>query len=179
MPVAMPMPAQPAFDASNAASGAAEAAAGSETIGFATGGAQDVENFRCAGSAVARALGSCQDRQRPRAACRFLTRKPRLCCRENIEANYLPLPTDLTFGGLSKDYYFDTYGCVQPCPFLRCLAMRPPQLRQPLLSRPPHTRSSNIGQEPCTDLFCPIYSVGLSPDPLVEGRQAEEFYMVG
>lgn len=31
-------------------------------------------------------------------------------CRKNIEAGYLPLPTDLKFEGLAKDYYFDTYG---------------------------------------------------------------------
>ncbi len=30
--------------------------------------------------------------------------------RKNIEAGYLPLPTDLKFEGLAKDYYFDTYG---------------------------------------------------------------------
>lgn len=43
------------------------------TIGFATGGAKDVNNFR-----------------------------------ENINNNYLPLPTDITYEGLFYDYYFDT-----------------------------------------------------------------------
>lgn len=41
-------------------------------------------------------------------------RRPAAACsrrrRENIEAGYLPLPTDLTFGGLVKEYFFDTYG---------------------------------------------------------------------
>ena len=40
--------------------------------------------------------------------------------RENIKQGFLPLPTDVTFGGLSKDYYFDTSpGCAAPCR-LRC-----------------------------------------------------------
>lgn len=68
-------------------------------LGFRTGGAQDVENFR-----------------------------------QNINSSYLPLPTDITFEGIAKDYFFDT--------------------------------SSNTTQ-PCTELFCPLYSLGVSPDPLV------------
>ena len=28
--------------------------------------------------------------------------------RENIAAGYLPLPTDVTYEGIVKDYYFDT-----------------------------------------------------------------------
>ncbi|KAL4458688.1 hypothetical protein ABPG75_013553 [Micractinium tetrahymenae] len=71
---------------------------GGPTLGYRTGGAQDVENFRKA-----------------------------------IEQDILPLPTDITYEGLIKQYYFDT--------------------------------SSNASQ-PCQDLFCPIYSLGLSPDPL-------------
>jgi Ca-activated chloride channel family protein len=43
------------------------------TIGLATGGAKDINNFR-----------------------------------ENIENDYLPLPTDITYEGLFYDYYFDT-----------------------------------------------------------------------
>lgn len=31
-----------------------------------------------------------------------------LRCRKNIEANYLPLPTDATYEGIVKQYYFDT-----------------------------------------------------------------------
>ncbi|EFN56223.1 hypothetical protein CHLNCDRAFT_35166 [Chlorella variabilis] len=92
-----------------AAGGGIGGAAASETLGFATGGAQDVENFRT-----------------------------------NLEAGYLPLPTDLTYEGLAKDYYFDT--------------------------------SSNA-TKPCTKLFCPLYSVGLSPDPLLGTPASSEFYM--
>jgi Ca-activated chloride channel family protein len=43
------------------------------TIGLATGGAKDINNFR-----------------------------------ENIENDFLPLPTDITYEGLFYDYYFDT-----------------------------------------------------------------------
>lgn len=28
--------------------------------------------------------------------------------RENIRGGYLPLPTDITYGGIVKSYYFDT-----------------------------------------------------------------------
>lgn len=56
-----------------AGAGGSAATAESGTLGFATGGAQDIENFR-----------------------------------ENIDSGYLPLPTDLTYEGLVKDYEFDT-----------------------------------------------------------------------
>jgi Ca-activated chloride channel family protein len=39
--------------------------------------------------------------------------------RENIEADYLPLPTDVTYEGLFYDYYFDT-GRTQQCDKLFC-----------------------------------------------------------
>jgi hypothetical protein len=39
--------------------------------------------------------------------------------RENIENNYLPLPTDVTYEGLFYDYYFDT-GISRPCDKLFC-----------------------------------------------------------
>ncbi len=45
----------------------------SDSLGFAAGGAKDINNFR-----------------------------------KNIENNYLPLPTDITYEGLFYDYYFDT-----------------------------------------------------------------------
>lgn len=44
----------------------------SESLGFSTGGAKDINNFR-----------------------------------ENIQNDYLPLPTDITYEGLFYDYYFD------------------------------------------------------------------------
>ena len=60
------------------------AAAPEETLGFAVGGAKDIDNFR-----------------------------------ENLENDYLPLPTDLTYEGLFYDYYFDT-GATEPCLKLFC-----------------------------------------------------------
>jgi len=55
-----------------------------DSIGFSTGGAKDINNFR-----------------------------------KNIENNYLPLPTDITYEGLFYDYYFDT-GKQQNCDKLFC-----------------------------------------------------------
>lgn len=62
----------------------AESAVGSSNIGFATGGAKDINNFR-----------------------------------KNIENDYLPLPTDITYEGLFYDYYFDT-GEKEECDELFC-----------------------------------------------------------
>lgn len=56
----------------------------SGNIGFSTGGAKDINNFR-----------------------------------KNIENNYLPLPTDITYEGLFYDYYFDT-GEQEVCQKLFC-----------------------------------------------------------
>ncbi|MCD4739955.1 VWA domain-containing protein [archaeon] len=53
-------------------------------IGFSTGGAKDINNFRA-----------------------------------NIENNYLPIPSDLTYEGLFYDYYFDT-GQTEQCHELFC-----------------------------------------------------------
>lgn len=58
--------------------------AASEGIGFAAGGAKDIDNFR-----------------------------------ENIENDYLPLFTDVTYEGLFYDYYFDT-GKKENCEDLFC-----------------------------------------------------------
>lgn len=57
---------------------------GGENLGFAVGGAKDINNFR-----------------------------------ENIDNNFLPLPTDITYEGLFYDYYFDT-GKTQECSKLFC-----------------------------------------------------------
>ncbi len=62
----------------------AAAPAASPSIGFSTGGAKDIGNFR-----------------------------------ENIEQNYLPLPSDVTYEGLFYDYYFDTGEAAQ-CKKLFC-----------------------------------------------------------
>ncbi len=32
--------------------------------------------------------------------------------RANVKASYLPLPTDVTYEGIVKDYYFDTSRCL-------------------------------------------------------------------
>lgn len=56
----------------------------SADLGFAVGGAQDINNFR-----------------------------------ENIENNFLPLHTDITYEGLFYDYFFDT-GKSEPCEKLFC-----------------------------------------------------------
>lgn len=58
--------------------------AASPSIGFSTGGAKDIGNFR-----------------------------------ENIEQNYLPLPSDVTYEGLFYDYYFET-GEAEQCKKLFC-----------------------------------------------------------
>ena len=55
-----------------------------DSIGFSTGGAKDINNFRV-----------------------------------NIENDYLPLPTDITYEGLFYDYYFDT-GQAERCDKLFC-----------------------------------------------------------
>ncbi|MBL7169640.1 MAG: VWA domain-containing protein [Candidatus Aenigmarchaeota archaeon] len=59
-------------------------AASESDLGFATGGAKDINNFR-----------------------------------DNIENDYLPIPTDLPYEGLFYDYYFDT-GQKQECGELFC-----------------------------------------------------------
>ncbi|KAL4420138.1 hypothetical protein ABPG77_010354 [Micractinium sp. CCAP 211/92] len=64
--------------------------------------------------------------------------------RENIKHGYLPLPTDVTFEGIVKDYYFDT---------------------------------SSPGHPPCTELFCPQYSLGVAPDPLLESANSTDFFL--
>ena len=55
-----------------------------ESIGFSTGGAKDINNFR-----------------------------------ENIENNYLPISSDITYEGLFYDYYFNT-GQTEECNDLFC-----------------------------------------------------------
>ena len=129
--------------------------------------------------------------RRPRAAhAPLLAPPPRSA---NIAANYLPLPTDLTYEGLVKDYYFDTYGCARAVrgegqenwgiagmdwssPGCAAAAAVPPPPSSPDALPPAHGRS-NGSRQACTDLFCPIYSVGVSPDPLVDTPDSAEFYL--
>ena len=54
--------------------------------------------------------------------------------RENIEAGYLPLPTDLTYEGLFYDYYFDT-AQEEPCRALFCPSYSPAVSPDPFSGR--------------------------------------------
>lgn len=78
-----PMAAAPVMAAAPAME-AAPATASAGSIGFSTGGAKDIGNFR-----------------------------------ENIEQDYLPLPSDVTYEGLFYDYFFDT-GAAGECKKLFC-----------------------------------------------------------
>jgi Ca-activated chloride channel family protein len=51
--------------------------------------------------------------------------------RENIQNDYLPMPTDVTYEGLFYDYYFDT-GMNQPCNQLFCPSYATAVTRDPL-----------------------------------------------
>ena len=85
------------------------APAASPSIGFAVGGAKDIENFR-----------------------------------ENIELDYLPLPTDVTYEGLFYDYSFET-GQKEECQKLFC-----------------PTYSSAISRDPISGQTQRYLSVGLN-----------------
>jgi hypothetical protein len=136
MPMPMPMPATalPAL-----AEAAPASTASSDTIGLATGvqaallpcihlavhkaaswgnvAGSAAQAYNADGMTVAFKLHDPGDYG---CRCRPGTQVTFYCCaggaqdienfRKNIEANYLPLPTDLKFEGLAKDYYFDTYG---------------------------------------------------------------------
>ncbi|MBD3155316.1 MAG: VWA domain-containing protein [Candidatus Aenigmarchaeota archaeon] len=71
-------------------------AAPESDLGFAAGGAKDINNFR-----------------------------------DNIENNYLPIPTDLPYEGLFYDYYFDT-GQAKQCNELFCPSYSKAVTRDPL-----------------------------------------------
>ena len=76
------------------------APAASPSIGFAVGGAKDIENFR-----------------------------------ENIELDYLPLPTDVTYEGLFYDYRFET-GQKEECQKLFCPTYSSAISRDPISGQP-------------------------------------------
>lgn len=76
------------------------APAASPSIGFAVGGAKDIENFR-----------------------------------ENIELDYLPLPTDVTYEGLFYDYSFET-GQKEECQKLFCPTYSSAISRDPISGEP-------------------------------------------
>lgn len=71
--------------------------------------------------------------------------------RANIAQRYLPLPTDVTFEGIVKEYFFNTAG------------------------------SSSAGGGACRpgELFCPLYSAALSPDPLLGADTEEQVFLAG
>jgi Ca-activated chloride channel homolog len=86
----------------------AAAPAASPNIGFSTGGAKDIGNFR-----------------------------------ENIEQNYLPLPSDVTYEGLFYDYYFDT-GVAQECKKLFCPSYSYAVTRDPISGEPQYYLSVGL-----------------------------------
>lgn len=104
--------------------------------------------------------------------------------RENIRQGHLPVPTDVTFEGLIKDYFFDTtpdtgsaFGSASLralVPFRLALFASHGSLRAPCCAlddgpalRPACPRAPCSDAEPCTELFCPTYSLALAPDPLL------------
>ncbi|EFN56934.1 hypothetical protein CHLNCDRAFT_143466 [Chlorella variabilis] len=74
--------------------------------------------------------------------------------RENIAAGHLPLPSDVTYEGLIKDYYFDT-SPTPPDGWVDAGGEAPP---------PPRP----------TELFAPTYSLALAPDPLLVAAAAAD-----
>lgn len=86
----------------------AAAPAASPSIGFSTGGAKDIGNFR-----------------------------------ENIEQNYLPLPSDVTYEGLFYDYYFDTGEAMQ-CKKLFCPSYSYAVSLDPISGRPQYYLSVGL-----------------------------------
>lgn len=107
---ASPMPSSPIGGGalSKSYSFAAAPAAASPSIGFSTGGAKDIGNFR-----------------------------------ENIEQNYLPLPSDVTYEGLFYDYYFDTGEAAQ-CKKLFCPSYSYAVSLDPISGRPQYYLSVGL-----------------------------------
>jgi Ca-activated chloride channel family protein len=92
--------------------------------------------------------------------------------RENIEKNFLPLPTDVTYEGLFYDYFFDF--------------SRSQSHTKPVEAQQSHTAATRVGDTPCSHLFCPKYSVAISSDPMAKlnrdnsiraQRKAKEYYV--
>lgn len=79
-----------------------------ESLGFAVGGAKDINNFR-----------------------------------QNIENNYLPTPTDITYEGLFYDYFFDT-GEQETCQKLFCPTYSYATTRDPLSEKEEHYLSVGL-----------------------------------
>jgi len=92
---------------SPAPSPVSKSASGS-SIGFAAGGAKDVNNFR-----------------------------------ENIDQDFLPLSTDVTYEGLFYDYYFDT-GEAEECEKLFCPSYSSAISKDPISGEPQHYLSVGL-----------------------------------
>lgn len=86
----------------------APAMAAAPSIGFSTGGAKDINNFR-----------------------------------ENINQDYLPLPTDITYEGLFYDYFFDT-GQSRECNKLFCPSYSYAISRDPFSKEPQYYLSVGL-----------------------------------
>ena len=141
---------------------------------------------------------------RPRPQPQPLIDTPAL---DPLQAGYLPLPTDLTFTGVANSYYFDTYrwakveqthittalrrkgnglfenggACCHALP-RRAPGLPPMPLAPgsiPTLPRvpPPPPAPCSTDRQPCTDLFCPLYSLGVAPDPLPDSANSSQFYL--
>ncbi|GAB4813065.1 hypothetical protein N2152v2_000111 [Parachlorella kessleri] len=67
--------------------------------------------------------------------------------RENIAAGHLPLPSDVTFEGIAKDYFFDMMPTAQP-------------------EDGGGDEWQQVDERP-TELFFPTFSLALAPDPLL------------
>lgn len=83
-------------------------AAPSANLGYAVGGAKDINNFR-----------------------------------ENIENDYLPLPSDITYEGLFYGYYFDT-GAKEECTKLFCPSYSTAVSKDPLSGQPEYYLSVGL-----------------------------------
>jgi Ca-activated chloride channel family protein len=83
-------------------------AAPSGNLGYAVGGAKDINNFR-----------------------------------ENIENDYLPLPSDITYEGLFYGYYFDT-GAKEECTKLFCPSYSTAVSKDPLSEQPEYYLSVGL-----------------------------------
>lgn len=110
--------------------------------------------------------------------------------RENVEAGYLPLPTDLTFTGLAKARAGGGRGSMpsRPLLLLACAAWGACQLQAPAVG-PIHVSFypqdyyfdtyGNASTAPCADLFCPIYSASWLAGPREAGACAGRRWNAG
>jgi hypothetical protein len=110
------------------------AVSGARSIGFTTGGAQ----VRCPLAAFLPSCLSGAGANADAADCQHLPlplTQDIENFRENVKAGYLPLPTDVTFEGIAKDYYFNTRCAQGPGRLAQRLEMCRPtfDLRRPAI----------------------------------------------